>query len=160
MERTRQRALSVERHADGLARWAVKNAGPTGKVAKRWNQAPSTVSHERRDRANPVLRQAFALAMALPGDGTSARACARALEGAVRLREIIAAETSTLIARGCVLMDREARANAEADLAAVTGAGFADAHRAQAAVSDELADIRDELAGRGTDLLVEYRRRA
>ena len=161
MEKTKQ-GWRRKGHATALAQRAIRDAGPRRAVAAALGRSESTVSHEARTpgRAHPDLQRAFELLLALSAHpGVSARAFAEAAAEVVELRELVAAETKALVERGLYLLDREDDLECAENRTAKRGGDYAGALRAEGWAQIELAQIIDELAPRGVDLMAEYRRR-
>jgi hypothetical protein len=126
-------------------------------VAAALGKSLSAISHEVTTRCNPTFARAFALYLALDAPNTSGRAFAEAVQEARELRDLITAETATIIARGIFLLDREDELEGAENRSAKGGRGYAEALRAEGWAQIELAGIIDELEHRAVDLLGLYR---
>jgi len=157
MERVR-----AKRHARRLAQQSLRRAGTLKAVGRAMtpSRRESTVGHYVTDRTHPDLARAFELLIGLcDAEDVSARTFAEAVTELVELRDIVQADTETLIERGLVLMSRENELGYVEDLRSLTGHGHSEALRRVASASAELAAIIGELCYRGKDLHAIYRER-
>lgn len=157
MERARARRIRIERHADRLAKDAIRFAGPsfreTGEVL---GLAKTTIGHQAMDRPNrATLDMCIRL---INGSATNPMALIQAQEDAFELGAIIMADTEKLIHDGLVLMAEESRRDGAEDDAALRGpVAHAEALDRYRPIARQLSLHIRELAERGVDLHALYR---
>lgn len=152
---------SRKRHARRLAMEALDRAGSRTAVAGALGVARTTISHECTSRPNRTLEAFFDLFLNVNTcPDTTARAIADAVNEALEVRELMGADTATLIERGVYLVEQENRLDAIEDTASLRSTtSHAAAGKAHGSALFELAAIEHELLARRVDLLAVYRER-
>ena len=163
LEEARRIEARRQRHAKGLAQYALRGAGSRLRdVADALGKQKSTVGHYVTDKVCPEFRDALTIVLNLEGyPRVSARAAVEAFNEALELSDIILEETPRLIERGLFLMREENHRDGLEDNAGMQSPeDHADALRAYRDMAGELAAVIDELLYRGTDLHELYRAKA
>lgn len=152
---------SRKRHARRLAMEALDRAGSRTAVARALGVARATISHECTSRPNRTLEGFFDLFLNVNAcPDAAARAIADAVNEALEVRDIISADTETLVERGVYLVEQENRLDALEDTASLRSTlSHAAAGKTHASALFELAAIEHELLVRRVDLLAVYRER-